>query len=166
MSAGPKTYLELYSDPSGDPSNVNGSPAAGYTEIFERWRAVNNAPSSSDVHRDILTDFDSPIGGVGYFVQDPNSAGGVLKVTHGYRVHSGTPGRHSSYRGKTLAYVGDVVGGMDVDTIELDITHLQCIRNETRCLATPEVHAQQLATEPGAALLEPLAADAQSQVMI
>jgi len=73
------TYRELFADPNCDPSNGTGDPTPGYSEIFARWRAVTNPPSMADLHAYILTDFDSPIGAVGFFVQDSKSPGGVLR---------------------------------------------------------------------------------------
>ena len=77
-TSGPKTYQELFADPSYDPCNANGDPTAGYLEIFARWRSTNNAPTVAELHRDLLMDFDSPVGAVGFFVKATKSTAGVL----------------------------------------------------------------------------------------
>jgi len=136
IDAGPKTYKELFSDPSYNPCGA--PPGPGHQEIYQRWRSTNNAPSSDELHRDLLTDFDSPVGAVGFFVKDSRSATGVLKVTHGFRTFAGTPGQPSACRGRTFGYVGDVIGGSDVNAFELDPTQLARMTAETRCANTPE----------------------------
>lgn len=156
--------MGLFGDPSLNP--VGADPSAGYAEILARWRLTNNPPTVPDVHRDLLTDFESPIRGVGFFVKDPNSSTGVLKVAHGFKVCSGTPGVPSAYRGKTIGYVGDVVGGIDVNTFELDPAQLERVVAATRCADTPETHQQLLSAEPAAETLDPLDSTAQAQSMI
>jgi len=120
VATGPQTYMRLFSDPSLNP--CGSDPGPGYVEILARWRSTNNAPTIDELHRDILTDFDSPIGAVGFFVKDPSSATGVLKVTHDFCVYAGKPGEASPHRGWTFGCVGDVVGGTDVNTFKLDPT--------------------------------------------
>jgi len=140
-------------------------PTAGHMELFARWRAINNAPTPDELHRDILTDFDAPIGAVSYFVRHPSSATGHFKVTHGYRVFAGIPGIVSANRGKTFGYVGDVVGGIDVETFELDPTQLNTTE-ETRCADTPERHLQLLNDKPDAEVIGPLAGTLQGTAML
>jgi len=60
---GPKTYMELFGDPSFNPSGTDTS--AGYAEILTRWLSDNNPPTTQDVLLNFLTDFESTIGGVG-----------------------------------------------------------------------------------------------------
>jgi hypothetical protein len=76
---------------------------------------MDNAPSTADIHWDIVTDFHALVGAIGFFVKDGSSPMGVLKVTHAFSIFPGTPGVASPFRGRTMGYVGDVVGEMDVE---------------------------------------------------
>lgn len=122
----PRTYVELMGDVTADPCALGapgGDPTLGYASIFTRWRVSDASPTPEQVHRDLLTDFSAPVGAVGFFVSNGVSKTGILKVTHGYGVYAGFP-TTTDNRGKTFGYVGDVVGGLDIDTFELDLTHL------------------------------------------
>jgi len=156
--------MELFSDPSLNPCGAD--PHSGCTEIFVRWRSDNNAPNVDEVHRDLLTDFDSPVGAIGFFVKDPSLAMGVLKAAHGFRVHAGRPGHAFPHRGKTFAHVDDVVGGADVNTFELDPTQLECTTADTRCADTPETHQTMFDAKPNLEILDPIDAASQAQLMV
>lgn len=164
VAPSPRMYVELMADPSGDPcaigSAVVGDPVPGYQAIFARWRVSANPPTASRVHADLLTNFDLPVGGVGYFVDDGKSATGILKVTHGYRAFAGIPTRALN-RGKTFGYVGDVVGGSDLDTFELDPAQLGKTVAVPVAL-TPELHLELLTAAPGEEAVGPLVAPAQA----
>lgn len=160
------SYGGLMADPTCDPSRVlgdipedEGDPAAGYAAIFSRWKATGGAavPSATQVHRDLLTDFDATVGAIGYFVASPTSDTGVLKVTHGYRTFTGLP-TNTAHRGRMFAFVGDVVGGADLDTFELDPNQLNCTL-ETLCASTPELHLELLEAEPDSPTVGPLEED-------
>lgn len=133
---------------AGAPAVAERNPAAGYLAIFNRWRVTGaTVPSAEQVHSDLLTDFDATVGGMGYFVNDSTSpTTGILKVTHGYRTFSGTP-TTTMNRSKTFGYVGDLVGGADVNTFELDPEQLGRTE-ETRCARTPERHMELLQASP------------------
>ena len=88
----------------------------GHAKIFELWRADNDPPTADEVHRDVLTDFDSMVGVVGHFVSDSHFMSGVLKVAHGFRRVAGLPGQPSPSRRETFACVGGAVEGPDVET--------------------------------------------------
>lgn len=165
-----RTYAALMADPAYDPSSAAAGasagtgaeaeldPTEGYLAIFARWRSSGeNVPTTEQVHRDLLTDFDTTIGAVGYFVASATSpVTGILKVTHGYRTFSGPP-TSTTDRGRTFAYVGDVVGGTDLDTFELDPSQLGCTP-ETRCAPSPELHMELLeATAEGTPAIGPIA---------
>lgn len=172
VSEGPRTYAELMADPASDPciKGTGGAPLAagvgptpGYASIFARWRVADANPSVAQVHRDLLTDFTAPIGAVGYFVSNGANPTGILKVTHGYSVFTGLP-TDTVNRGKTFGYVDDVVGGLDVNTFELDPTHL-ARTVEVRCVPTPERHLELLQDEPAADTVGPVAEDALTQAI-
>ena len=74
----------------------------------------------------ILTDFDAPIGAVGFFVKDVHCAGGVLKVAHGCRRFTGTPSHPLLHRVETVACAADVLGDTDVEIKHLDAQQLSC----------------------------------------
>lgn len=159
----PKTYMELFSDPSKDPSGPE--PEAGYEEIFHRWRVDNNPPTAADIHSDVLTDFDSTIGAIGYFIQDAHSESGVLKVTHGFRRFAGLPGRASPFRGATFGYEGEVVAGLDVASFRLDESQFGMVA-ETRCANAPERHQELFDDEPDKDIIPPIDTTSQAQAMI
>ena len=161
--ADPTTYEALFADPSLNPSGDD--PVAGYQEIYHRWRVDDNPPTAADVHRDVLTDFDATIGAVGYFVRDSHSGSGILKVAHGFRRFAGQPGRPNQNRGKSFAYVGDVVDGLDVATFEVDESQFEIV-TETRCANTPERHAELFIAEPDKDLIAPIDSTSQAQSMI
>jgi len=160
---GPTTYAALFGDPSNDPCGAD--PVAGYTEIYQRWRVEDNPPSAEDLFTDVMTDFDSPIGAVGFFVEDNHSESGVLKVTHGFRRFAGLPGRATPNRGKAFGYVGDVVDGTDIATFELNPAQFRIV-TETRCANTPERQMEIFTAEPDQDVIEPLDATTQAQSMI
>lgn len=151
-----RSYASLMGDPAKDPcvAGGEGDPLAGYSSIFHRWRVSGDAvPTVGQVHRDLITDFDAPVGAVGYFVTSSSSPTGILKITHGYRAFVGLPTTVTN-RGQTFGYVGDVVGGLDINTFALDPDQLGRT-DETRCAETPERHLELLQAEPGAAALGP-----------
>jgi hypothetical protein len=163
VGTGPTTYQELFSDPSRDPSG--GEPEHGYDEIFARWRVDNNAPTADELHTDVLTDFDSIIGAIGYFVKDSRSQSGVLKVAHGFRRFAGLPGRPTADRGDTFGYVGDVVSGTDITSFKVDPAQFEGVI-ETRCANTPERHLELFEAEPDKDIIQPIDENSQAQSMI
>lgn len=157
-SVEPRSYRDLMSNPARDPccgGNTAGDPTPGYRSIFGRWKSAGvGLPSIVQVHGDLLTDFDATVGAVGYFVADGKSPTGVLKVTHGYRVFTGFP-TTTANRGKTFAYVGDVVGGgIDINTFELDPDQLECTE-PFLCAPTPERHLELLEADAAAPAVGP-----------
>ena len=98
----PSTYQELFEDPATDPcrARADDNPAEALTALYARWR-VGLAGVPERLYNDILVDFDALVGGIGFFVQDPKSPGGVLKVGHGFRRFTGALARPSPHRGKT-----------------------------------------------------------------
>lgn len=155
----PRSYRELMGDPTKDACGggmASGDPTPGYLSIFARWRSADVAPATDRVHRDLLTDFEATVGAIGYFVADGTNPTGVLKVTHGYRVFAGYP-TNTENRGKTFAYVGDVIGGIDINTIELDATQLDRTP-EVLCARTPEQHLGLLQADPACPAVGPFAA--------
>jgi hypothetical protein len=163
VGTGPTTYQALFSDPTKDPSGVE--PEHGYNEIFSRWRVEANAPSADELHMDVLTDFDSIIGAVGYFVKDNHFQSGVLKVCHGFRKFAGIPGRPTADRGDTFGYVGDVVSGTDITSFKVDPAQFEVV-TETRCANTPERHLELFEAEPDRELIPPIEESSQAQRMI
>jgi len=164
IATGPKTCRELFSDPCHNP--CGSDPAQAYSKIFVRWHSNNSTPMIDELHRDILTDFDSAVGAIGFFVKDPRSSTGVLKVTHGFRTHAGTAGTATPCHGKTFGHVGDVVRRTNVDTFESDPNQLEWTSADTICADNPETHQQLLDTEPEAEILEPISTTAQAKKMI
>ena len=163
MAAPPRSYAEFFSEPSNNPLGTD--PTDGYREIFTRWRVDNNPPSAAELHRDVLTDFDSTIGAVGYFVKDSHSGSGILKVAHGFRPFAGLPGRPSPHRGATFAYVGDVVAETDIETFKVAEEQFGMV-TETRCASTPERHQELFNAEPDEDLVGPIDQSSQAQQMI
>lgn len=166
-----RTYQGLMGDPAYDPSLTGtegtageGNPTPGYVAVFNRWRVTGDtAPTSEQVHRDLLTDFDATVGAVGYFVTNGGTPTGTLKITHGFRTFVGLP-TTTTNRGKTFGYVGNVVGGTDVNTFKLDPNQLGRT-SETRCARTPERHLELLLAEPGVEAIGPIEEDAPSTAM-
>lgn len=161
--AEPTTYRELFSDPSKDPSGPEVEH--GYAEIFTRWRVDNNPPPAATLHQDVLTDFDSTVGAVGYFVKDPHSESGILKVAHGFRKFSGIPGKLSPHRGHTFGYTGDVVAGTDIESFHVSEQQFEIVA-ETRCANTPERHLELFEAEPDEDVIPAIDATSQAQAMI
>ena len=159
----PTTYEELFSDPARDPSAPE--TAAGYDEIFARWRVDNNPPTATTLHTDVLTDFDSTVGAIGYFVKDPHSESGILKVAHGFRKFAGLPGRPTPHRGETFGFVSDVVAGTDIESFHLDESQFSIVA-ETRCANTPERHMELFTEEPDEDVIDPIDSTSQAQQMI
>jgi len=106
------------------------------------------------LHDDILTDFDSNIGAIGFFVKDAKSSSGVLKVCHGFKRHPGAPGQSSVNRGKTFMYEGDALG-IDIATYEFDEGQL-AITDEVQTCKDPARHLQLLEDKPTADLVGPI----------
>jgi hypothetical protein len=146
------SYAELFGDPSGNPFEEPHGEA--YQNIYETtWRTFNQAPSVLNVHRDILVDFQSPIGSVGVFVRSNDSVTGTLEILHGFRTHPGQPGRHDPDRFATFAFAEDVLG-IDVLTIPFDESVL-AITDTINIAATPVLYHQLLNREPTAQLMGP-----------
>jgi len=146
------TFLELFADPSHDP--LAGQPANLVEEYFHRWRVKVRPPSTKTLHDDILTDFDSNIGAIGFFVKDAKSSSGVLKVCHGFKRHPGAPGQSSVNRGKTSMYEGDALG-IDIATYEFDESQL-AVTDEVQTCKDPARHLQLLEDEPSTDLVGPI----------
>lgn len=163
IDAEPKSHEELFGDPSKDPSGQD--PTNGHMEIFHRWRVDNNPPEVGDIHTDILVDFDSTIGGVGYFVKDSHSESGALKVAHGFRKFSGVPGRATPNRGKSFACVGEVVAELDAESFEVDEDQFEVV-TETRCSNTPERHMELFEAEPDKNIIPAIDPSSQAQQMV
>lgn len=130
------------------PASGNVDPEQGHSWIVARWPVDNDPHSAAELHNDVLTDFDSNDGAVGYFVDDPHSESGILKVTHGFRRFAGPPGRLSPSGGQSfLGCVGDVVAGTDIKSFQVREQQFEMV-TETRCADTPERHMEPFEEEP------------------
>ena len=157
------SYKVLMGDPAFDPCCAGAAlgpdrapdPTQMYAAVFANWCATGDAPPALHrVYQDLLADFAVPIGAVGMFIDDGKSPTGILKVTHGFRSHIGSP-TSAANRHKVFGYVGDVIPDSDaINTFEFDQAQLD-ITDETFCHRTPELLAEYLLANPAALVVGP-----------
>jgi hypothetical protein len=75
------TNSELYGYATMNPFGTETK--AGYGAAFHSWRLETRPPTVDRVLEDVVVDFSRPIGGIGVFVKDDESATGNLEVAHG-----------------------------------------------------------------------------------
>ena len=123
MDATPTIALtngEVFSDPSNNPfGTTDDERAQGYASIYAYWRVADRPPSAKDLALEMVTEFHEPIGVIGVMMEDAEHPSGVLKCLHALQVYPGQPGKPSTDRSKTFAYVEDV-DGIDITTVKLD----------------------------------------------
>lgn len=148
------SYAELFGDPSQNPFEEPPSLGETYQNLFTAtWRSTNRALAVAEVERDILADFQDPIGSVGVFVQDGVNASGTLEILHGFHSHPGQPGRNDPDRFRTFAFAEDVLG-IDILTIPFDRDVLE-VTALINIAATPARHQKLLNDEPDEELMGP-----------
>ena len=109
--------------------------------------------SAAELHRELLADFQQPIGGIAVFVNDGVNETGCLRLLHSLSSYPGTPGVPSADRLKTFTYSDDVEG-IDI----LSIAFEEAILNTTsqvNVAGSPERHQELLDEEPDDEKLEP-----------
>jgi hypothetical protein len=93
-----------------------------YRAVYETWRAKGAPLTVGKLHHNIMADFSRPIGGIGVFVVDKESASGTLQVLHSAQSYPGSPGV-SRDRLTTFLSEGDV-DGLDIATVAFDENQL------------------------------------------
>jgi hypothetical protein len=147
------TFEEFYAEPTNNPFGVTNSDiVTGIASVNAGWRLTNRPPSVKEVHLNILADFSAPIGAVGIFVQGGGPTGN-LQVLHEIQNFPGLPGRASSDRRQTFAYLGEVVG-IDAVTVAFDEECL-AVTDSVIVPGTHERVMQLLNDEPTAEVLGP-----------
>jgi hypothetical protein len=147
-------YSELYSDDTINPFGTETN--AGYAAVFNSWRVDARPPTVGKLLEDVVADFARPMGGIGIFVEDGESATGHLVVAHGLQPFHGIPGRNTQDRKLLFGFEGDVVG-VDIATVAMDTTQWEITvavnvpRTATRVL-------QLLGVEPKGELIGPFRA--------
>jgi hypothetical protein len=111
------TYSELYGDATMN--HFGTETKAGYGAVFHIWRVETRPPTVDIVLEDVVADFSRPIGGIGVFVEDDESATGHLEVAHGIQPYHGIPGRHTQDHKIPFGFAGDITG-VDITTVALD----------------------------------------------
>jgi hypothetical protein len=113
------TYSKLYSEDTMSPFGTETK--AGYATVFNSWRVDARPPTVGKLLEDVVADFARPMGGIGIFVEDSESATGHLVVAHGLQPFHGIPGRNTQDRKLLFGFKGDVVG-VDIATVAMDNT--------------------------------------------
>jgi hypothetical protein len=147
------TFEEYHAEPTNNPFRLSeGDIVSGIAGIYAGWRVASRPPNIKEVHLNILADFGSPVGAIGFFVHGGGSPTGLLQVLHGVQNFPGLPGRPSADLRQTFAYLVDVVG-IDAVTIAFDE---ECLgTTESVIPGTHDRVMQLLAEEPSAELLGP-----------
>ena len=118
----PRTYKELFSDPSNNPIGTNNDELKESLQgSYAQWRVSSNPPDVCSLHQDLLLEFQWPIGGVAVFMEASvdHHPTGVFKILHGIQHFPGRPGKHSLHRDVTFAYLGDVYE-TDIQSLAFD----------------------------------------------
>jgi hypothetical protein len=98
------TYSELYSNDTMNPFGTKTK--AGYAAVFNSWRVDARPPTVGKLLEDVVADFALPMGGIGIFVEDSESATGHLVVAHGLQPFHGIPGRNTQDRKLLFGFEG------------------------------------------------------------
>jgi hypothetical protein len=77
------SYKELYGEPANNPFGiVEAKQVRYYRAVYDTWRAKGVPLTVGKLHQNIMVDLSRPIGGIGVFVADKESASGTLQVHH------------------------------------------------------------------------------------